>query len=197
MSHNRSLLYLALAGLLALPGAAGAEDANDNRVRGAQEVVQQFQRELGGRLKQALKNDGPAAGIRVCAEAAPQIAARLSRDKGWRITRVSSQVRNPLLGTADAWEQQVLSGFRDRHAQGAAYAGMHEAEVVSGPQGRYFRYMQAIPTQGVCLTCHAERSELAAPVREALAEQYPHDRATGYQVGELRGAFSVKWPLER
>ena len=32
-------------------------------------------------------------------------------------------------------------------------------------------------------------------VRDALAELYPGDRATGYQVGDLRGAVSVKIPL--
>lgn len=196
MSSKRILLTAGLTGLLFLPATAATEEADtDSRVQGARQVVQEFQKELGGRLKEALKSEGPAAGIRVCAEDAPQIAARLSREQGWRITRVSDQVRNPLLGTADAWEQEVLADFRQRHEEGAEYAGMHEAEVVNEPQGRYFRYVQAIPTQGVCLTCHAERSELATPVREALDEQYPHDRATGYEAGELRGAFSVKWLL--
>ncbi|MDQ3259267.1 MAG: DUF3365 domain-containing protein, partial [Pseudomonadota bacterium] len=32
-------------------------------------------------------------------------------------------------------------------------------------------------------------------VKATLSQQYPHDRATGYVVGQVRGAISVKRPL--
>lgn len=35
----------------------------------------------------------------------------------------------------------------------------------------------------------------ATAVTAALRERYPADRATGYRVGDLRGAFSVRVPL--
>jgi hypothetical protein len=60
----------------------------------------------------------------------------------------------------------------------------------------YFRYMQAIPMQGMCMSCHGPREALAPEVRERLEERYPHDRATGFAVGDLRGAFSIRQPLE-
>jgi len=28
-----------------------------------------------------------------------------------------------------------------------------------------------------------------------LQEEYPFDRATGYTLGKLRGAFSIVWPM--
>jgi hypothetical protein len=43
-----------------------------------------------------------------------------------------------------------------------------------------------------CLVCHGEAEAQPAALREALASAYPHDRATGYAVGDLRGAFSLK-----
>jgi len=127
----------------------------------------------------------------------PQITAELSREKGWRITRVSDRVRNPLLGTPDAWEQKVLAEFRQRAKDGASYKGMTYSEVVKEPAGEYYRFMKAIPLQGKCMACHGPKKNLAPAVLETLEKRYPHDQATGYAVGDLRGAFSIKRPLEQ
>jgi hypothetical protein len=32
-------------------------------------------------------------------------------------------------------------------------------------------------------------------VRARLATEYPHDKATGYSAGQIRGAISIKRPL--
>ena len=43
-----------------------------------------------------------------------------------------------------------------------------------------------------CLACHG--SEVSPEVREAIAARYPGDRATGFAVGDLRGALWVEVP---
>jgi len=48
--------------------------------------------------------------------------------------------------------------------------------------------------QPLCATCHG--MTLAPPVAEAVAARYPEDDATGFGVGELRGAFLIDWPAE-
>lgn len=45
-----------------------------------------------------------------------------------------------------------------------------------------------------CLVCHGPKDYLMQEVREALAEDYPDDRATGFAVGGLRGWFWVEVP---
>ena len=52
--------------------------------------------------------------------------------------------------------------------------------------------MRAIPTEALCLTCHGET--LAPELAAAIAREYPNDQATGFKLGELRGAFRVVWP---
>jgi hypothetical protein len=64
--------------------------------------------------------------------------------------------------------------------------------VVEEPQGRHFRYMKAIPVQPLCVACHGPAETLSPAVRERLAKEYPHDRATGYSPGQVRGAIAVK-----
>ena len=47
----------------------------------------------------------------------------------------------------------------------------------------------------VCQTCHGPADSLSPELKAALAKDYPHDQATGYVAGEIRGALSVTRPL--
>ena len=55
--------------------------------------------------------------------------------------------------------------------------------------------MKAIPTGGLCLQCHG--TAIAPPVAEKLAELYPGDKATGFEQGDLRGAFVITRQLDQ
>ena len=55
--------------------------------------------------------------------------------------------------------------------------------------------MKPILTSAMCLKCHGQLDEINYPVIELLREKYPNDRALGYQVGDVRGAVSVKIAL--
>ncbi len=54
--------------------------------------------------------------------------------------------------------------------------------------------MKAIPTGGVCLSCHGQR--ISQPVEAKLERLYPNDRARGYELGDIRGAFTITQPLD-
>lgn len=186
---------LLLCTLLMLTVPAAAQELDQRRAE-AREAAMTLMQQLGSELKSAMRSGGPEAAVAVCTERAPSITARISRERGWRVTRVSSRYRNPLLGMPDAWEAETLERFRERHAQGESYKGMSRGERVEQGEQTYYRYMQAIPMQGLCVSCHGPADQLAPGVQATLAEGYPHDRATGFAVGELRGAFSIRQPLE-
>ena len=160
----------------------------------ARKVVKEFSARLGTELKKDMEANGPASAINVCRVIAPAIASEASRKNGWRVSRVSLKVRNPLLGTPDAWEQKVLADFEKRMEKESP-ANMEFAEIVSEPQGKYFRYMKAIPLQEACLKCHGTDDARTQSAKEALAMEFPHDKATGYTLGQIRGAFTIKRPL--
>ncbi|MEJ2645971.1 MAG: DUF3365 domain-containing protein [Gammaproteobacteria bacterium] len=192
---SKTLLGTFAAAVLA--GGAGGVTADDmsGREQAARDATMAFLQQLGGTLKQEMKAGGPSSAIKVCREVAPRLAGDISRENGWRVTRVGTRVRNPLLGMPDAWEQKVLDRFQDRVAKGESMQTLSFSEVVSEPDGRYFRYMKAIGTQPLCLTCHGAPEQIPASVREVLSTDYPLDRATGYKAGQLRGAVSIKQPL--
>lgn len=164
--------------------------------QGASEVATTFLEELGEAMAREMTERGPVEAIIVCTKLAPDIAGRLSRERGWRVTRVGTRVRNPLLGMPDAWEQRVMAGFTERAAKGKPYAGTTHHEIVTEPDGQYFRFMKPIMVQSKCLLCHGSSDQIPESIRLMLKQQYPFDRAIGYKTGELRGAVSIKQPIE-
>jgi hypothetical protein len=126
---------------------------------------------------------------------APNLAGDVSRQSGWRVSRVSLKVRNPLLGTPDAWEAAALADFDKRAASGEDPAKLEKSEIVSEGGRQFQRYIKALPVQGPCLACHGGPNEISEAVKGKLAAQYPHDQATGYALGQIRGGLTVKRPL--
>ena len=171
--------------------SAWAEDTAP-LLHSSREVAAQLLQQLGAQLRRELAASGAEGAISVCKSAAPEIAGRLSREQGARVARVSLRVRNPLLGTPDAWEQRALTSFDQRAAAGEKPDALELSEFTTEPDGRYFRYVKAIPVQPLCLSCHGPQESIPPAVKARLQEDYPYDRATGYAVGQIRGAVTVK-----
>ncbi|MAT83239.1 MAG: hypothetical protein CMD39_03010 [Gammaproteobacteria bacterium] len=174
-------------GVMALFGAC-AGHAEDQLER-SRAIAVDFQQQLGSGLMAAMEQGGPVAGIGVCADIAPAIAARASAQAGARVARTALRVRNPA-NAPDSDAARVLEEFSRQVAAGEAMPVEH---IGPGPNGGT-RYMRAIVLQPLCATCHG--ATLAPPVAEAVAARYPDDRAVGFEVGELRGAFLIDWPAE-
>ncbi len=152
--------------------------------------------QLGQRLKAALSSDGPEAAVSVCKEASPAIARELSAKHGAQMTRVGTRVRNPAMGTPNAWQKEALAQFEGRLAQGEQPASMEYWQVVEQANGkRELHYAKAIAVQPMCVTCHGSASDIPASLAQKIRTEYPQDQATGYSVGKLRGAVVVSRPL--
>lgn len=171
--------------LLAAETTAGANDE-------ARALIQQYASSLKGELVSAIKAGGPTNAIAVCKEKAPAIANSLSETSEWEISRTSLKTRNPD-NAPDDWEKQVLEDFEARKAAGNPVPGMSYAEVVETDGKETYRYMMAIPTDTVCLTCHG--SDLDPELVEVIDAEYPEDQARGYSAGDIRGAFTLSKPL--
>lgn len=189
---NKTLLSCLLSVLTATP--AFAEDLSKYQDE-ARAVALPFLKQLQAENQKEVAEGGPESAIVVCKDIAPKLAGEASRKNGIRLTRVSLKVRNPLLGMPDAWEQRALHAFESRAASGEKPEALEYSEIVKEPVGRYFRYVKAIPLQGGCVACHGATEQITDNVKAKLGEEYPHDRATGYAPGQIRGAVSIKRPL--
>jgi hypothetical protein len=102
--------------------------------------------------------------------------------------RTSLRFRNP--GNApEPWQARVLGQFEQQAKDAPAAMPLEHFERAADGSARY---MLAIRSDGVCLACHG--AAVPAALQQTLQSDYPHDRATGYALGDIRGAFSVTWP---
>ena len=154
-------------------------------------LVQQLGSELKGELTAAIGQSGPTGAIDVCRTRAPEIASKLSRESGATVSRTALRVRNPA-NAPDELQRAVLEQFAADLASGRVEQPLEAAVEINRGGAIERRYMRAIPTDALCLTCHG--AHLAPDVAAAIAKAYPDDQATGFETGQLRGAFSVTWP---
>ncbi len=170
-----------------------AEKPVDPNVQEARQVIKQFFTRLKGELQSAMKAGGPVNAIEVCKLKAPKITAEVSNQTGWRVARTSLKNRSPA-NAPTAWEKKVLEDFEARKAAGADPKTLDHAEIAEVDGKRVFRYMKAIPTGQICLKCHGGK-EVSPAVEARLKELYPNDKARGFKVGDIRGAFVLEKTL--
>jgi len=176
-----SILGAALLLLAASPPASDETAAAD--------AASRFATRLKTALSQSIQEGGFSGAIEVCHIQAPKIAEDISRETGMRIRRVSLKARN-VSNRPDPWEIKVLREFETLLSKGDPPESLVRSEIVESGKTREFRYMKGIVTQGLCLNCHGK--EIPAEVKTKLEELYPDDGARGHQVGDLRGAFSLR-----
>jgi hypothetical protein len=165
----------------------------DPDVAQARGIVKNFATALQGELQAGLQAGGPPNAISVCKDKAPAIAKSEQQKSGWTdVGRTSLKLRNPA-NKPDAWELAVLNKFEQRKAAGEDPMKIEHSEIVEAGGKKTFRYMKAIPTQEVCLACHGEKIDKATAAK--LAKLYPKDKARGFKVGDLRGAFTLSKDL--
>ena len=189
---------LAVAAALAT-GAANsplsAEDAAGTEALAVEGrgIAKGFAGDLMTTLQSAIKDRGLAGGISACNVTAPVIAAEAAKKSGWSVGRTSLKIRNPS-NTPDAFERTALEDFEVAARAGTEPAKLERQEIVMRDGKRTFRFMKAIPTAEPCLACHG--SSLKPDTVKAIRDLYPDDQATGYALGDLRGAFTLTRELD-
>ena len=144
-------------------------------------------------LKSVIKNSGPVAAVEYCNIAAFDITDKVSKEKNVLIKRTSLKLRNKNNIPA-AWEIVVLNNFEKRKISGEGIQSLNYKELyVDDSNKTFFRYMKAIPTGKVCLTCHG--SNIKPKLLSKINELYPEDKARDFKLGDIRGAFSIQIPI--
>ena len=176
------------------PKQAAATPAVEPWVADARAAASSMPPKLLAVLQPAIKERGPAGAIDVCSKEAPKLAKAASEQTGWQIRRVSLKNRNPK-AVPDAWERATLESFDKAQAAGVDPAMLERAEVVVENGQSVRRYMRALPVQQACLQCHGTADKLGAGVAQKLTQLYPNDKGTGYTLGQIRGAMTLRQPV--
>lgn len=171
------------------PPASTALPDIEARLDVARTAVKKHATRLKQDLTQALKDNGPKGAIGSCVSISPDIDAAVSDEHHVEIGRTSTRVRNTE-NAPDDWELAGLEAFAKQIADGADPHKLEVFDVTTTTEGqRLFRYMKPIMMQEMCLTCHGPN--LPQDLKSEIAKSYPDDKAVGFNLNELRGAFTL------
>ena len=182
---RKSLVVIFALVLIFIQAAVANEQSSGSNIQQqAKSKIQTFANKLKTQLSQAIKTGGFESGIEVCHTQAPIIADQLSNN-GWTLSRVSLKARN-INNRPLPWQKNVLEQFEKEKAQGI---NVNQLKFVSEDADK-FTMMKAIPTGQVCLACHGKN--IAEPIVKKIKLHYPSDLATGFKLGDIRGAFVIE-----
>lgn len=136
---------------------------------------------LGAQLKGAMESGGPVAAITVCQQVAiPLTNSAGAEFEGVTVKRTTLKPRN----SANAPDEKDRAVLEAMAAQSPPQPVIHWEDGVA-------RFYRPLMIQEVCLKCHGDPATFPKELVAILAEKYPHDAATGYALGDLRGAIRV------
>jgi len=134
-----------------------------------------------------MKEGGPLKAVSVCSDTASDLTKLYSSNLGIKIKRVSYKNRN-IDNFPDKFEKEALNEFADLYSQNKLNSDTEIIKKVNGNE--IIRYIKPIIIEAPCLNCHGD-TEILPEVSELIKQKYPNDKATGYKIGDLRGAISI------
>lgn len=156
--------------------------SNEEILEAGKEIALATKAVLGKNLLQALNEKGPAGAVSFCNTRAIQLTDSMALAMNAGVSRVSDKPRNPG-NAASEKEIAVIEGMKAALAAGET-AKPVLLELDSAWVGYY-----PIETNDMCLKCHGVPDEKTKAV---LQELYPDDKATGYLVNQVRGAWKIE-----
>lgn len=172
------------------PAVLSAEVQNAVIQRGRAIVAETFSL-LSSNLQSAIRLGGISNALPFCSLAASPLTAGLAGKHGVTIHRVTHKPRNPA-NRADTTELAVLKHFE------ATLSGTNlPSAVLTNLTASTVTFFAPIVLQNeLCLRCHGDPIREIAPENVAVIRQlYPDDEATGFKLGQLRGAWRIDIPL--
>lgn len=167
----------------------GKDIAFEEALMDARRVSNQLAEKVRGLLLQEIEKGGFSSAVRVCSELAQEMTLQFNADTGHHVRRISLKYRNPH-NVPDAYEQRKLEEFNILNQK--KELSKEYSEIVEEHGEKYLRYLRPLIVAPVCVNCHGPKENIPQEVKTILAERYPDDRATGFLVGDVRGAITVK-----
>ena len=141
---------------------------------------------LGGQLKKHMKKGGPADALKFCSMNAADLTAKVDHELGDKVSikRITLKPRNPA-NEAKGDEKAILEAL-DTLNKNHVRLPKH---LIEKTEEGYKFYKPLRIGKKVCLKCHG--MQIDPKLGAEIAKHYPTDKATGYKMGDLRGAIVV------
>ena len=152
------------------------------------EIINKTMKSLKSKLEVALKDGSTAEALKMCSTEAQKLTT-LNNKKKTTIKRISLKYRNPA-NKPTKQEELILESFEEKLLSGTNFNDLVFKQTITNYKEKTLTYIKAIPTKGVCLSCHG--TIIDDKTLEQIKINYPDDRAIDFNLGEIRGAFVVR-----
>lgn len=148
--------------------------------------------ELSSNLQAAITRTGLNDALPYCSDRAIPITKGVAAKNGVGLSRVTHKARNPANKATDA-ELALMQQFQaDLVAKRTP-----TPTVVTNASQAVSVYVPIVISNPLCLMCHGKPGkEVSAELQSTIRRLYPDDQATGFALGDLRGAWRVDFPAK-
>jgi len=155
----------------------------------AKTAIMKMGKTLKMHMKQNMKAGGPTQAATFCSSEARGIAKKVnaSYKKGVSVKRISLKYRNP----ADKPTLDEAKVLQELHTALDANKKVPKMIVKDLGKNHYKVYKPIFIDKAVCLKCHGVNKVRDDKAYKLMKAKYPNDKAVGYKLGDLRGAFVV------
>lgn len=151
------------------------------------EITDSTGKSLVGALTGAMQEGGISHALKFCNENALDITDKMSQKYGVKISRIAAKNRNEN-NYANEKELELLASWEEKIKNNEPL----EPELLTKDKKKIF--YRPITTQGMCLSCHGTVGEFISNENYEIIESlYPNDKAIGFEMGSLRGAWKVEF----
>jgi len=130
-------------------------------------------------LKSALKQDNTQE---IAMGTCSSIAMKMTNDynnvsPNVKVRRTALKYRNPA-NKPDNTDKEVMYRLQ----------AVNDGKPVAVDMGSTYRVYKPLKMKSSCLLCHGSTTQISPKVLKIIRTKYPHDLATGFKLGEFRGA---------
>jgi hypothetical protein len=152
-------------------------------------ITSEAQSQLMSTLQKVLEEKDAGSALEFCKVNALPIIGEVGAKQQVEIRRVSERNRNPE-NLPDEDERDILEAYQYANENGEKI----DPNVQKLNGGDVLLYTKPIIIAAtLCLKCHGKPgTDLSEETASKLRELYPNDKAVDYQVGDLRGMWSVR-----
>lgn len=194
MKYLNKFTILAISVIIIFACNTSIKQQQDLAVSEEQEILQKgekitaaTQQELLKNVSAAMKKGGPSYAIEFCNTRAIALTDSLSNEFNCNIERLSMKNRNPDNFPDSQTEKEQLKKYKKQYQKGE---NIIATTVAFDDRIEY--YKPIVVGMETCLKCHGTpENGLSEETKEQLSQLYPDGKATGYELGDFRGAWKV------
>jgi hypothetical protein len=202
---ERRILFLLIAPVFALfvlfSHCSGSKEEEEGKKRSAGDTEPPIERgraiqkatfkALSSTLKEQIEKNGIEKALEFCSMKALAITDSLARAHGVQVRRVTDKPRNPYNALSEE-EKRIFEEVRKKKREGKKLT-----PIIQRSDSSALYYAPIRIKKGLCLKCHGKKGTDIKPEHYArIRELYPEGKATGYEMGDLRGLWKIEMPLK-